>query len=241
MTVERTGNRLLLCIYRARNAPIVAELLEQARDADAAVTLWALDEVHPRLRSETVGCGPGAKFELCNRILAHSPPPTELVVTDDDVAIEGQLREFLDIAAAAELDLCQPAHAEDSIFSHDVTARHPDVLARLTRFVEIGPLFCVRARGLDRVLPFPRRIGMGWGLDVRWSRLVRRGLRLGVVDAVAMRHLQPAGVTYPSAGEARRLRWELRRNFVSSTEELQQTLASWPQGAPRPPWVAARS
>lgn len=238
---DRTrSGRLLLCIYRARNATTVTGLLEQAREAHSAVALWALDEVHPDLRSDTVGCGAGAKFELCNRLLASVPRPAELVVADDDVALDGALDRLLDIAARARLDLCQPAHAEDSIYSHDVTARHPDVIARLTRFVEIGPLFCVRGRGLDRVLPFPKRIGMGWGLDVRWARLARRGLRLGVVDAVAMRHLEPAGVAYPSAGEARRLRWELRRSFISSTQELQQTLDSWPEGAEAPPWVERR-
>jgi hypothetical protein len=37
---------------------------------------------------------------------------------------------------------------------------------------------------------------MGPGLEASWMRLTERGHRLGIIDAVRLRHLTPPGVEY---------------------------------------------
>ena len=65
--------------------------------------------------------------------------------------------------------------------------RHP-VLCRETRFVEIGPVVLMRRDVYRRLAPFPAE-GIGWGLDLHWSAVAERlGWRLGVIDAVPVRH-----------------------------------------------------
>jgi hypothetical protein len=41
---------------------------------------------------------------------------------------------------------------------------------------------------------------MGWGLDAHWSAAAaERGWRLGVIDAVPVRHVRPVAAAYPRA------------------------------------------
>ena len=70
-----------------------------------------------------------------------------------------------------------------------VTRRRPFSLARRTRYVEIGPRHRVLApRCAAELTPFPE-LRFGWGLDNHWGALAReRGWRLGVVDALPVRH-----------------------------------------------------
>jgi hypothetical protein len=52
-------------------------------------------------------------------------------------------------------------------------------------------------RAQDELLPFPA-LRYGWGLDLHWAALAReRGWRLGIVDALAVRHeTAPVGAAY---------------------------------------------
>ena len=55
----------------------------------------------------------------------------------------------------------------------------------------------VRADAFDALLPFPD-LQMGWGLDAYWSALAeRKGWKLGVIDAVPIRHTRPVAASYP--------------------------------------------
>src|SRR5262249_42533055 len=80
----------------------------------------------------------------------------------------GFLDRFLLLAEAFGFALAQPAHAFASHAAWEVTRRRPGVLARRTRFVEIGPVTAISARAAAVLLPFPD-LHMGWGLDARWS------------------------------------------------------------------------
>ena len=73
---------------------------------------------------------------------------------------------------------------------------------RETRFVEIGPVTVFSRRAAAELLPFPE-LRYGWGLDLHWAAIAgRRGWRLGVVDAVPVRHeTGVVGASYPR-GEA---------------------------------------
>ena len=71
------------------------------------------------------------------------------------------------------------------------------MLARRTRFVEIGPVTALSAKAAAELLPFPD-LQMGWGLDARWSAIAaERGWPIGVIDATPIRHLRPVAASYP--------------------------------------------
>src|SRR3974390_799127 len=99
-------------VYRARNERPVQRLVRSACQDGAEVALWALDQVVPGLAELTVGCGPGQRFDLLNRILEMRPPSPGhyLVVTDDDIVLPGGLGRFVSKAADAGFDLAMPAH-----------------------------------------------------------------------------------------------------------------------------------
>ena len=228
-----------LCIYRARNAAEVERLLLDVMPTATDVRLWALDEVAPTLAGRTVGCGPGGKFPLLNRLVAaaHLPVDRYLAVLDDDVRfVRGDLGVLLDRAIAADLQLVQPAHARRSHSSHPITRRRPLSCVRLTTFVEIGPVFLVAPPARERIVPFPEDEGMGWGLELRWSALRSDGMRLGIVDDVSVRHLTPPTDSYDATDERKRVAKLLAAMGVTSMRDLQSTLATWRRWQPRPPW-----
>ena len=74
-----------------------------------------------------------------------------------------------------------------------VTRRRPLSLARRTDFVEIGPVTIFSRRAAAELTPFPE-LRFGWGLDNHWGALAReRGWRLGILDALPVRHECAAG------------------------------------------------
>jgi GT2 family glycosyltransferase len=157
---------------------------------------------------------PGAgKFENLDALLARHTPLSAfdwIVVTDDDVALPHHfLDTFLACAEAGGLRLAQPAHRRHSHAGWEVTRRVPGSDWRETTFVEIGPITAFDATAAATLLPFPKDLRMGWGLDVHWSAIAQeRGWRIGVVDATPIGHtIRPAAADYPretAAAEARR-------------------------------------
>ncbi|HVF04190.1 MAG TPA: hypothetical protein VNA20_05065 [Frankiaceae bacterium] len=230
---------VVLCVYRARNRKVVRRLVRQARGTGATVRLWALDQGVPELAEHTVGTGPGSKFELVDRLLAAAPVPPEayVVVADDDVWLVS-LRGFLRLVRRARLDLAMPAHTRHfSNLSHAVTLRAKRSVARLTEFVEIGPVFAVSPGWRAHVLPFPADVGMGWGLEADWYALYQRGARLGIVDAFPMRHLAPVATSYEQAAEREQLARRVAAAGISGLHEIQRTLATWRPWQRTPPWL----
>ncbi len=153
------------------------------------------------VRLHLVPPAPGAgKWANVNAALAAAPPAAAdwLLIVDDDVVLpRGFLDRFLLLAEAFGFRLAQPAHAFASHAAWDVTRRRPGVLARRTRFVEIGPVTALSAAATAELLPFPD-LRMGWGLDARWSAIAaERGWPIGVVDATPVRHLRPVASGYP--------------------------------------------
>jgi glycosyltransferase involved in cell wall biosynthesis len=231
---------LLLSVYRARNAAIVDTLVAEARSRGWEVRLWALDAVDPALRSETLGVGAGAKFPLLNRLLREGDAAAFewVVVADDDVALRGAtLADLLAVSERAGLDLAQPAHTELSHRDNAITVRRPLSVARLTSYVENGPLFAVRRPFTSAILPFPGGHEMGWGLELEWFDLCCRGARLGIVDGIPIRHLRPVGADYAKEAERDRLRQLLRDRGLRSFSELRRTFGSWRPWQSEPPWL----
>ncbi|HZS12400.1 MAG TPA: hypothetical protein VFA38_09120, partial [Nitrospirales bacterium] len=109
--------------------------------------------------------------------------------------------------------------------------------ARTTTFVEVGPLVVISRPWIERVLPFPESYGMGWALDLAWTDLRAEGCRMGIVDAVTIRHLAPVGLDYDVCAERLRLERELQRRGLAQIADAHQTVQRWYPWRPLPPWI----
>lgn len=241
--VPPTANVLFLSVYRHRNAATLLSLVSEAKRNRWAVRLWALDEVHPDLAVWSRGVGRGARFDLLNSLASPHDGSAGfewVVITDDDVALErGSLSLFVSVAERAGFSLVQAAHSDLSYRSHKITRWRPFSVARLTTFVESGPVFAVNRAWSTRVLPFPSGYGTGgWGVDLQWCDLPKAGARLGIVDLVTIRHLVPAADQYDAAPELARVNQILRQRGVRKITELQRTLGVWRPWQIRAPWLS---
>ena len=106
--------------------------------------------------------------------------------------------DFLGYVAKFRFALSQPARTPESYIDHFITACMPGIDARLTRFVEIGPIFCIHRSAFGVLLPFDERSPMGWGYDFVWPTIIERhGLRMGIVDATPVGHkMRKPGMNY---------------------------------------------
>jgi len=220
----------------ARSAPPRRRVLvagvtrpELAREAERVATELGRSRHDVELRLGAGAPGAGKWENLRASLATHSPDGADwLLLVDDDVVLpRGFLDAFLLTAERCGFALAQPAHAFASHAAWPVTRRRPGLLARRTRFVEIGPVTAVRATAFPHLLPLPE-LHMGWGLDAHWSALAAgAGLALGVVDATPIRHLRPIADAYPrAAAEAEAAAFLERRPFVAR-DQAGETMAAW--------------
>jgi GT2 family glycosyltransferase len=201
-TAAAPQRRVLVVGIERRDVP---NLMAQAR----AELLRSRHDVTIDVASAAPGLG---KFENLDALLARHDLTTFdwVIITDDDVALPRDfLDTFLACAEAGGLRLAQPAHRRHSHAAWDVTRRRAGSDWRETNFVEIGPLTAFDATAAATLLPFPKELKMGWGLDAHWSALAQdRSWPIGVVDATPIGHtIRPAASDYPratAAAEARR-------------------------------------
>lgn len=219
----------LVGVYRVRNAERIGSIVCDVVRRGGRVVLWGLDGLAPSLAEWTVGTGPGGKFSLLNRMLEAHPAAAEawVVCTDDDIELKrGSVGSLAALAAVAGLDLAQPAHSWSSHLSHAFTRRCPSLVLRETRFVEIGPIFVISPGGRPHLLPFPDD-GMGWGLELEWAAASAEGVRLGIVDAVSVKHLEPYARDYDDMDERRRVA-EMERRSGRRLADLMVVISRWP-------------
>jgi hypothetical protein len=187
-------------------------------------------ESHHDVHFATTVAGDRGKFENLNQLLAANPVHgfDWLLIVDDDVLLPpGFLDLFLFLAERLDFSLAQPAHRWRSHAGWQITRRRPGVVARETRFVEIGPICALRAVTFDELLPFPP-LRFGWGLDAHWSAVARaRGWRLGVVDATPVRHgLRQIATSYDRTDAVQEARHFLAQHPYTPAAEAQQTLVA---------------
>ena len=203
--VRETPRRrvLALCPYRPDSARVDEAAAELAASGhEVRLAFGSTGDPRPALAGATVASGlMGGKFQNLNAILGAAGRRDEdwTLLVDDDVRLPPG---FVDrLVAACErfrLELAQPALTLASHGAWRVTRRRVGSLVRETRFVEIGPVTALTRQAADELMPFPD-LRFGWGLDLHWAALAgRRGWRLGVVDALPVRH-ETAGVAsaYP--------------------------------------------
>jgi hypothetical protein len=183
---------LVLGIYGGDGAQLEAALRPVRESVhNVRVALGSMGEPAPALAADTVLSDlRGGKFENLNRIAEASEPLAAdwVLILDDDIEVG---RRFLDrlliVVEHFRLALAQPALSRASFGWWNINRRRP-TLVRETGFVEIGPVVLIRRDAYRRLAPFPNQ-GMGWGLCLHWAAVARsEGWRLGVIDAVPVRH-----------------------------------------------------
>jgi hypothetical protein len=174
--------------------------------------------------------GGRGKFENLNALMVDHPAAGHdwLLALDDDVELPpGFLDTFVFLAERFGLVMAQPAHRQRSHAAWAVTRRRPRSLVRETQFVEIGPVFAFAAPAFAALLPFPD-LRAGWGLDAYWSAVARsHGWKLGVVDAVPIRHgLRQIASSYDRDAALAEARSFLADREYVTADEAQRTLVT---------------
>jgi hypothetical protein len=184
---------------------LLAAVSVPGREKDLQTLISSLTQsTRHQVTAATMPMGERGKFDNINLALSEYDLSTFdwILIVDDDIALPPHFLDlFVYFCWREKLQLAMPAHRFLSYKSYAVTERHWGSAARLTNFVEIGPLTLLHASLFAALIPFPS-LRFAWGLDVLWSsEAKRRGWRLGVVDATPVRHLRPIGLSY-SSGEA---------------------------------------
>lgn len=188
-----------------RRSVLVATMVVPGREKKLEELIESFKKTRHNIVVDRIKIENRGKLENVNLIL-HRHDLAEFdytIVADDDVIIPPRAIDLLIGAAEAfDLDIFQPAHKFYSYSSYLVTERRWSSLARITNFVEVGPITLFRRSVYDSVFPFPKS-KYGWGIDHFWPVLAsQKGWRMGVVDCVPIRHYRPVGKSYNSA-EAR--------------------------------------
>ena len=230
---------LVLGVYlsdRIHSAVHIASTLAKTGPGIEVVQRWAAvgtPSTDPELARVTAVSSAALrpKFELVNRALAGVEIATfdYVLVCDDDIYLpEDFLSSFLAHQQAFDFALAQPARAWHSHFDHAFVLRRPWLMARRTRFVECGPLISVRRDAASFLIPFadPEQL---WGLDLVWPIAIeRRGLRMGIIDAIAVDHsLRPQATAYDKADHDAAMHRFLARTEHLSMEEAFTILDSY--------------
>ena len=220
---------MVLSVYRPPAARLVGALpvLRSEVGHEVSYRFGSTGDAVPLLADHTVATGMGGgKFENLNELWPDEPADWTVVVDDDVVLPDRFLDRFVGLCERFGLAMAQPAQSHTSHAAWTVTRRRPRALLRETRFVEIGPVTAFRRDAAAELVPFPP-LRYGWGLDAHWAAVAEeRGWRLGIADALAVRHDEGVvAATYSGDAaieEARRFLAD--RDYVTA-ERLQETLA----------------
>ena len=188
-----------------------------------------LERTRHDLEVRTSGAGDRGKFANLNALLDGAEAFDWVLALDDDVALPaGLIDGLLAVAEHLGFALAQPAHRLASHAAWAVTRRRRGVVARQTRFVEIGPVTLFSPKALSELLPFPD-LRWGWGLDAHWAALAEaRGWPVGVVDALPVGHItRAAGATYSKEAAIAEAGEFLRERPYVPRARLAETVASY--------------
>jgi hypothetical protein len=148
---------------------------------------------------------PVGKFDNINRAIANHDLTNYdwLLIVDDDIVVpDGFLDLLLYFAHDHDLKVSAPAHKFLSYKSYTITERHWASLVRRVGFVESGPVTLLHKDTFRDLTPFPS-LRWAWGIDLSWAQIAkRRGWKMGMIDAIPIRHLRPVAVSYDSKAAA---------------------------------------
>ncbi len=169
----------------------------------------------------------GGKFENLNLLIGEATADWVLVVDDDVVLPPRFIDRMVTLCELFRLDMAQPAQSLASHAAWRVARRRPRSLVRETRFVEIGPVTIFSRTAAAELMPFPP-LRFGWGLDLAWAATgLDRGWRVGIADALAVRHdASPVGSVYSSDAAIEEAREFLSTRPYLSSRAAQETLVT---------------
>jgi len=151
-----------------------------------------------------------AKYVLMNSLLADLQfDRYEYILTlDADIVLpEGFIDEFLHIQTKLKFAIAQPARTTNSFVDHAIAIQQRGVLARQSRFVEIGPVVSFHRSVFSIVFPFDTTSSMGWGYENVWSyQVAQGGMKMGIIDNVPVDHSMRVHVANYNWSEADRQR-----------------------------------
>ena len=219
----------VVSIYRPPAERLVAALPALASDRHRVRFAFgstgdAVDDLRENTVATELG---GGKFENLNVVVPAGEPPDWTLVVDDDVVLPDHfLDRFVGLLERFELAMGQPAQTHASHAAWSVTRRRAGALLRETHFVEIGPVTALRADAAAELLPFPP-LRYGWGLDAHWAAVAeQRGWRLGIADALPVRHDEGAiAATYSGDAAIEEARHFLADRPYLPSSRLQETVA----------------
>jgi hypothetical protein len=201
---------------------LIAMVEVPGREAETARVLNGLARSRHQVEFATIRMAERGKFDNINAALEGRDLDAYdwLIVTDDDITTpDGLLDTCLHLAAKGDLKIFQPAHCFHSYTTFKLTHRQWNRLARVTHFVESGPLTGFHRDMVARLLPFPS-MRWGWGLDVWWSEIARaEGWKIGIIDAIPIRHLRPIANAYGFFTAMDEARAFLRRQGIDRPKE----------------------
>ncbi|ENV90487.1 DUF707 domain-containing protein [Acinetobacter bereziniae] len=172
------------------------------------------------------------KFKLLNQIFSGIKLNTYdyLIVTDDDIVVHDQFLDvYIDIVDRYNLKIAQPSRTRHSFNIHKIVLQNRNTIARVTNFVEIGPIFSFHSSIFQYVLPFPDGAEMGWGLDYIWPKIAEKyKFKIGIVDEVAVDHsYRPQSKTYSnhkSFDEMNKLLCQYNHNYEERKKTIEKIL-----------------
>ena len=142
---------------------------------------------------------PGRKIEGYRELFKRRPDILDcydyIALFDDDLLIDKRdLSSLFAIGASYKLDIFQPTLSWDSHFSYAATLSNPAFRLRYVNAVEMMcPVFS--REHLIRALPL-FDLGYELGIDLVWTRMTAEPwFRSAMIDAVAVKHTRPVGVT----------------------------------------------
>ena len=229
---------LVLMVYRARNVQVVQIFLRQV-GSNADVRLWALDEIAPELASQTLGCGPGVRFNHFNSLYRAKPiePESWVILTDDDVFfIKGSPTTTINMMKRAGFSLAQPGQSILGWWTDLFSIARPLVLARDTNCVEQGPMVFADPSFAALLLPLPEVNDMGWGIEAEWYRMKEGRFRIGIVDECRVVHWGKVANSYPAGPEMAGMHERLSKSGIDSIWQLRSANSYWWKWQRTPPW-----
>ncbi len=173
------------------------------------------------------------KFALLNHLLTASRANDYdfVILCDDDITLpENFLDNFLAIQDRYDLALAQPSRTHNSYIDNPIVEQVDAVIARQTRFVEIGPVVSIRRDILPFITPFDESAPMGWGLDFIWPVIAQQnGFRIGIIDATPVDHsLRKPISNYQFEPTQLKMEEFLARNAHLTKEEAFNVVESYP-------------